>query len=376
MPLPARTPLFFLLGLSIPALASGQELLHYKFDENYGSKVINYANASPAPDEGTIVSNVPTAPAGSWTSGVWGRALQGGTLSPTPVLYNYVNSGWNPGTLTGSLTWASWLRMNPAAPTPSLSYMLGNGSNFRVWTGGGGFLLTGGWGGTNVNTTSTAIQSMAKAGWIHVACVIDGTALKGTYYVNGIPENPVNLTAAVNCTGSAFYVGTYTGNTNVSVFDYDEFLLVNRALTAAEITTLASSSRAAHGAYGGGCGGLVLDGGTSLPTPGNFLYQLSLASPTSLAYSVGLGSNRASLGGIPLPFDLGLVIGGIGSCMVDSSLDLVSVGGSKGAGATIVPLPIPANPALGGVTLYLQTLGLGGPQPVLVSNAFSVGIGS
>ena len=37
-------------------------------------------------------------------------------------------------------------------------------------------------------------------------------------------------------------------------------------------------------------------------------------------------------------------------------------------------LPIPNNVALSGLTLYLQSLGFGGPTPLQVSNAFAIGL--
>lgn len=82
---------------------------------------------------------------------------------------------------------------------------------------------------------------------------------------------------------------------------------------------------------------------------GNLTYQVRLNSPTPLSDSPGVGTNRASLGPVPQPFDLGTILCGIGVCLIDCSLD--------------------------GFTLFLQVPAVGGTNPIDVSNAFSIGIG-
>ena len=126
--------------------------------------------------------------------------------------------------------------------------------------GGGGFFLCGSWGGSNVNTVAN-VQTLARAGWVHLACVLDGPALTGTYYINGVPEVPRVLTTAVNWTGSNFFVGKHSGLTNASIFSIDEFLLTNRALSAAEIGVLASSAYGADGRFGSSCGPVLSGNG-------------------------------------------------------------------------------------------------------------------
>jgi hypothetical protein len=155
----------------------------------------------------------------------------------------------------------------------------------------------------------------------------------------------------------------------------DEFIFANRAMTAPEILVLATSARAADAGYGGGCGGLTLASTGGAPALGNPTYQLTLNSSFAAAFAIGLGSNRASFGGVPLPLDLGPSFPGIGTCMLDSSMNLTFIGGAKGVGSTSVGLPIPMDAALNGVTLYLQAPAVGGPLPLALSNAFSIGLG-
>lgn len=362
---------FALLGTALNA----QNLIHYRFDEGYSNNVINYAKGSPAPTEGTIASTMTGGAPASWAPGKYGTALAASIQIPTPVQYNYVKSGWNPGTLSGSMSFACWLKTNPATPNPSLTYLLGNGT-LRAYTAAGAMLTTG-WNAAGQYVTSKAsVFTLAKQGWQHIALVLDGSTMLATYYWNGVAEPPIVMTGPVLATGSYLYVGTYGPLTYPSVYDLDDFIFANRAMTAAEIAGYAANSPAADGAYGsGGCGGVTLGSAGGPPTVGNFLYQLTLASGFAGSFSIGLGSNRASLGGIPLPFDLGTVIGGIGTCMVDSSLDLLSLSGGKGPGSTSVGLPVPANPAISGLTLYLHALMLGGSASVNLSNGFAVGIG-
>lgn len=367
------------LLLLAPALAAPrllpQDLLHFKFDDR-AATAINYAAGSPAPAEGAIVTNLAAGPKGVWKQGVWGGALAGGDQTQAPQAYSYIDTGWNHGTITGSLSYAFWLRMSPQAPTPSLSYLFGNGTNFRIFTGGGGFFLTSGWGGSNVNTVAN-IQTLAKQKWIHLALVIDAAALRATYYIDGVPESPLTITGGANFAGTAFYVGKYSGLTNASIFDMDEFILANRAFSPAEIAVLSRSPKAADGRYGsGGCGGLLLSSSGGAPAPGNSQYTLELNSPGTVLYSLGFGASRSALGALPLPFHLGLIFPQSAGCHLECDPTLFSVSGAKPAGLWKIPFPIPPLPAIAGLTLFAQAPSIdAGSGNLIISSAFSIGIG-
>ncbi len=363
-------------SLLFVASASAQDLLHYKFDGSCNDKVINFA-AGATTGDGTITSTLTGAPATSWKAGVYGGALAGGVLSPTPAQVNYVDTGWNAGTITGSLSWACWLKMDPAAPTPSLTYLFGDGTNFRVFTGGGGFFLTAGWGGSNVNTVAN-IQTLARAAWVHLACVLDGTNLTGTYYINGVPEAPVTLSGGVNWTATTFYVGKNSTLSSPNIFDLDEFLLTHRALSANEVMALATTPRAADAPYGlGGCGGLSLASSGGPPTVGNASYALVLDSGYVAPFTIGVGSSRCMLGGLALPYDLGALLPGASGCSIEADQDLASASGVKPAGPLTIPLPIPNIASLAGLTIYVQAPGIDvGSSSFVLSNAFAIGIGN
>jgi len=366
------------LALAIMAPVASQDFLRYKFDANCGSEVINYAFQPLHAGTGTLVSNLPGLPAGAWTDGRFGDALRGGSVV-APTTHNYVDTGWAPGVVTGSMTWACWMRMDPTVPTPSLTYLFGNGTTFRVFTGGGGFLLTAAWGGTNVNTV-TNVQTLARAGWTHVACVLDGAALQGQYYINGVPESPVNMTAAVNWTGNAFFVGKYSALTNASIFDLDEFVLVNRALTATEVTALVNGPFAADGRYGASCGvaGPSLDNNGTLPALGNFGYGFQVNGPATGFAWLLFGFSRCSIAGgaLPLPIDLGTFTPLLSGCAGLTDTDYGSLSGVLSGGTANIGFPLPPFPALSGLHFFTQAVTLDGATGALrSSNAMAVGIG-
>lgn len=356
-------------------VAAAQDLLLYKFESGCNAEAINFGASSPAPATGNIITNLAGAPAASWTSGRFGSALKGASVV-APQTHNYVDTGWNPGNITGSMTWACWVQMDPAAPTPSLTYLFGNGTTFRVFTGGGGFFLTSGWGGSNVNTVAN-VQTLARAGWTHIACVLDGTALTGTYYINGVPENPVALTTQVNWTGVNFFVGKYGGLTNANIFDLDEFILVNRAMTLPEIVALASASYGADGTFGSSCGP-TLAGNGQRPTLGNSLYGFQVNGPAFGFAWIVFGTSRCTMQGglIPLPTDLGVFQPMLAGCRGHVDTDLGAVSSLLGAGSTAVAFPLPALPVLSGYTVYGQGVTVDAAATQLrASNALAVSIG-
>ena len=368
------TSLVLLLSALSP-FVSAQDTIHYKFDAGYGTKVINYAAGSPVPAEGTITSTKPNAPAASWIPGVFNTGFAGAVQSPNQN--NLVTSGWNPGTISSSISYACWVKTSPSTPNPSLSYLFG-ATPFRAYTGAGAILTTGWNAGNQYVTSRVNVFTQAKLGWLHIALVLDNSTMQATYYHNGVAETPIAMTGPVSITSSGFWVGadSPTHATNYpSVYDLDEFVFATRAITAAEIAVLAASPRAGDAGYGGGCGGLTLASAGGAPQVGNLAYQLTLTSTWAGSFTIGFGSNRSSVGGLPLPFDLGTVLPGLGTCLVDSSFDLLMLSGGKGPGTANVGLPIPMNPTLAGLTLYLQAPAFGGPGPLSLSNAFSLGIG-
>lgn len=366
-------PFLPLLLAAAPLPAQGTDILFYRFDESYGTSVINYAAGSPAPAEGTIISLLPGTPQASWAPGRFGGALAGSIASPNQ--YNRVDTGWIPGTWTGSLSWAMWVELAYSQPAPSLCYVAGSptANQFRVFTGTSGLFFTAGLGYASQSSTANVYQ-LASQGWVHVAYVADAASLTSVYYINGIAEAPRTITAAPTWTSPVpFTVGQQLVTSPGSVFHIDEFLLTGRVLSAAEVLALASSSRAGDGRYAGGCGGMTLASTGGPPTVGNLLYGLQLTSPTVGICLLGIGTNRSSFSGVPLPFDLGSSLGG-GPCLLDTSFEstlFLALGPTASVG-----LPIPPNQALSGFTVYAQAPGILGGSTFAMSNPFSIGVGN
>ena len=121
--------------------------------------------------------------------------------------------------------------------------------------------------------------------------------------------------------------------------------------------------------FGDHCGETVPNTALSAtPTIGaTFEYQLrgdSLANPQPTLAFVLLGfSDQTGPGGLPLPFDLGLI--GAPRCQLLVSMDVQLGLVTDAAGNTTVPIPIPDNPDLLGLGLFLQTLVVDGRSNAL-----------
>lgn len=357
------------------ATATGQDLLHYKFDEVYGSKVVNYAAGSLAPSQGTIVSSLPGAPAASWAPGRFGAGALAGSIA-SPNTPNRLDTGWVPGTFSGSLSYALWLKVAYNQPAPSLCYVFGSPTSgqFRVFTGGSGIWFTSGAGFASQSTLAN-IYNLANGNWVHLAFVADAASLTATYFVNGVAEPSRTITVAPTWTSPVpFTVGQQLVGSAGSIFDIDEFLLANRAMTAVEIAALAQEPRAGNAGYGSGCGPLSLGSVGGVPALGNFGYGLELSSPQAGIALLGIGGNRATYAGQPLPFDLGSLLG-YGACTIDSSFDLTTLFAVLGPQPAVFGMPIPPLPAFLGVTFYAQAPGLLGGSSYATSNAFAIAIG-
>jgi hypothetical protein len=362
-------------SLLLVSFAAAQDVLHYKFDEVHGSKVVNFAPGSPAPSQGTIVSLLPGAPAASWAPGRFGAGALAGCIA-SPNQPNRVDSGWVPGTVSGSVSYALWLRVAYNQAAPSIGYLFGSptGGAFRVVSGSGGTLFTAGFGSSTHSCTANVYQLANQGNWVHVAWVADVATMTSTYYIDGVAETPRAITAVPTWTSAVpFTVGQQLTGSVGSIFDIDEFHLSFAAWTPGEVLALASAPRAADAAYGSGCGSLTLGSTGGTPAVGNGAYQLVLGSPVPAIALFGIGIGRASLLGSPLPFDLGTFLG-YGPCQVDASLDVALTFVTTGPAPTVLSLPIPFDPSFHGVSFWAQAPGLVG-STFEMSNAFAIAIG-
>lgn len=357
--------LFF--GLVLSATLPAQ-ILHYKFEEGGGDRVINYASGSGiAPSEGSIVSTnaIPFA------AGQFGRGSLAGADSSTT--HNYVDSGWT-GPLNGSWSIAWFMKERTPLPNTLAYYFFSGMGSFRAFTSGaaGTGIRLGGFGGSDV-TLSTDVRTPAATRWVHVACVVDAAAQTGTWYVDGVQQSSTATTGAnlpVNAT--SFRVGMHTRLTTGSYWDIDEFRLVDHAATAAEVMAWATVDVAAESAFGAGCGA-NLDALGAAPALGSPLYTWDIGGTPNAPFSLAIGFSRTMMGAAPLPFDLGMIIPSLAGCRWESSADVFVGSSIGGTGTGQVSLPIPNAPSLVGVVVYSQAIVLGSPIQVSNPHASSVG---
>jgi hypothetical protein len=365
-----------LAACTFASLATAQaDVLYYKF-EGGGAKALNYAPGSPAPGEGPITNTLTSAPNTSFVPGRFGAALNSG-IATTPYQGNHVDTGWAP-SVTGDYSWAAWLRNSRGAAGPSLTYVAGipvSGA-FRIYSGSSILLTVGNAGGTTYYSTVANVFSMATAGWVHVAFVVDTAAMTATYYLNGVPEAPRVLTALPNIQGATFWVGRQTASNAPSVYDLDEFRFLQRAVTPAEIGLWASMHPAGDSAFGAGCGA-SMHSSNGLPQLGNFGYGIGVAAPTPNGLGiVALGFSRTNAGALPLPLDLGTLLSGMSGCQWECSAEVTSLVLLDAAGHATLPFPLPPLAAYDQMAFYSQGLLLGGPLGQMTTNPLAIVVGN
>lgn len=363
------------LALGSLPLSAQNEILYYKF-EGGGSNALNYAEASPAPGQGSITNTLTTAPTSSFVPGQFGDALTSG-VTPAPYQANYVDTGWAP-SVTGSYTWAMWLRNSRGTPGPSLTYLAGIpvSGQFRIYTGSSILLTVGGAGGTSYYSTTANVYQLATAGWVHVAFVVDTASMTAQYYINGTPEAQLTLNGLPSITGAAFYIGRQTAANAPSIYDIDEFRFLQRAATATEVQTWATMNGAGASAFGAGCGASLAPA-NGQPVLGNLAFGLAGASsaPNSLGV-LALGFSRTTWGALPLPFDLGFVFPQLAGCQLEASPDVTLSVVTDAAGAFAQAFPVPPLAAYDGFSLYAQGLLLGGPTGLASTNPVAIVLGN
>lgn len=385
-----------LFALTTPALFTallcGQDFIHYKFDSTCNNEVINYATGAQALAQNGVLTS--TSPTGGFVGGVFGSALAAGS-TVAPTYSNIVQTGWNPGTqnVTGDLTMAFFLRQQVS--NGSAFYIMGAPSGgIRLFTNGiagrGLYqrqILAAGGNGTNstiandfyLPATVVDFQTLAAAGWVHVAMVVDATAQTADWYINGV--SVLQLTGVVGGASliapGPFQLGVYS---SVSHFDCDEFLMSFRAYSAAEILALSLAPQAGDGDYYSGsttqCGNLVLASSGGRPSVGNVNYALTVTPAAPAVYATLFGLDRCTFGGaLPLPFDGSLLNPVAAGCTVLADA-VITVSGIAASGPGQINFPIVGGSGLYGVQFYAQAVAMDLASNALsASNGFTMSIG-
>lgn len=198
------------------------ELMYYKF--NSGTTIPNEAS-NPV---GSVNATINGTGLSVGSTGLTGTALVGsGTSSST----DFVNTGW---ATNFSGSWTIGFHSENITPSTSLWYIFGDNTagSMRCFTNGvagaNNWILRG-TGMPDILATGGAVTAPK---YIHF--VYDATAAQMRSYVDGVLSNTAVVSAPFTFVGTAFRVGGYSTNSNLSG-RMDEFRIYNRALTPAEI---------------------------------------------------------------------------------------------------------------------------------------------
>ena len=133
--------------------------------------------------------------------------------------------------------------------------------------------------------------------------------------------------------------------------------------------------------YGTGCSGAGVNPvfnvvPSTSPTIGTtFTLRMPITSPAVLLTVGAIGFQNTTWGGLPLPFDLGVI--GMTGCMLWTDLAITSVLAQTAVAATM-PVVLPNDPASIGTPLYMQAFPLvtgANPAGILATNAIEVIVG-
>ncbi len=200
-------------------------------------------------------------------TGVLGTAADFGTDNTTKYLYASENLGIS----GGAMSLAAWVKFaSIASGDQEIVSVVDSGTDVAYgieYTGGSTRTLycqRNRWGAANETASWTnGGNGLATSTWYHVACTFDGTSLR-LYVQNDLKAEAAagsgNGTSAVDTgTGIGAHGGYPSGGGYGKISAMiDEVVVLNRALTAGEVTKLWNSSQGRRVcAQSSGCGGLL-----------------------------------------------------------------------------------------------------------------------
>ncbi|MGA1522893.1 MAG: PKD domain-containing protein [Planctomycetota bacterium] len=338
------------------------DILEYQFNEPRGFEVANTASTTIAPAFGTLPTNRWQADPqrsffGAQDPGY--GALGADDVAPFDAV---VDTGWNLD-LTGSFTFCFWSRrtVNAGMAQPSYAFGVADGSSARCYYNGGRLSLRG---FGLVPSVDSGVDPGSLSGWQHYAVVVDDQAGTASWYLNGFPDGPLVRFPAgsVRAQGGSFLIGGFGASDSrmTRYFEFDDFRLYGRAMTAFEIQAGLSSENPTTALFGSGCPGptgipsLSAAGGapSALGNPG-FRLQISGMQPGMPAYvNLGLKQTSARI----LPFNVGAVLDPYVGCSIDCLNDLIVLGAPNLGGSGLVSVPIAADPVLANFHIYAQVM--------------------
>ncbi|HZN40210.1 MAG TPA: LamG-like jellyroll fold domain-containing protein [Planctomycetota bacterium] len=355
---------FLACSLFVGTLCAQQEIVRYAFDSTDTNAVLNYASG---PLAGPKFGNTTWPVEYVYADGRFGNALSASMYGGLSGIY--VATGWQGG-YQGALTIAFFLR-NDIATSPNEYSPVAGQPNWSIATGGtaGAGLQLHGWGGPDLNG-DFGVPVHTMPGWNHFAIVVDPVAGQATWYRNGVPATTTPISTGVVFTTGQLFVGADYVNWCGSLYDIDEFVMMGRAASPAEVALMAQAPIASVVPFGTVTNVAVQ--ANSLPTAGNLNFALQVSGPANTLFLLAAGSSYAQAGAVALPLDLGPILGASGQ-FLRVSPD-VSVAGVLLNGMASLPLPLPDQPQLLGVQLFVQAIALTGGSFV-ASNGLAVRVG-
>jgi hypothetical protein len=203
---------------------------HWKMDEPSGNTLTDHSGNG---NNATLLS----------TSGVGRVTGREGLAIALPGTNNRYATAPHSGSLniTGAITVSAWIRPNDVHTRKILTKTGPGGYDLGLSSGGKVSLILNG-------TSAQSLQSNTSypsdgSTWMHVAATFDGST--ATIYVNGQPDASRNLGAvAIGSNTSALHIGALLGGSNRFNGAIDDLRLYSRALSAAEIASLAGTGQA------------------------------------------------------------------------------------------------------------------------------------
>jgi hypothetical protein len=329
--------------------------------------VLNYARGpQAAPVFGTTVWPAPSPY--TFTDGRFGSSLK---ASPyMGATGNSVHTGWN-GPCQGALTLAFFLRNQLANSTGSYSPVAGQ-PGWSIATGGsaGAGLQLHGWGGPDLNATfATSLCSMS--GWNHFAVVVDPAAGQARWYHDGALAVTTAITGGVSLGTGELLIGSDYVNSCGSMYDVDEFRMLGRAASAAEILSWCQAPSAAVQVFGAPAG-VTIDTMT-LPTSGsNVTVNVNAQAATVFVFAAGF--SYASNGSQQLPADLGALSPLAAGRMLLVAPQATMFGVLTG-GQGQLTLGMPQSAQLRGAQLFGEAFGVTPAGTIDASNAIALRVG-
>lgn len=211
-------------GTNIWTLPESGTVAHWKLDETSGTAAADSAGSN----HGTLV-NGPTR-----VTGKCGKALRFDGYNDYVSISNSACFQ-----VTRALTIAAWVKGETWPNNTSWANVVlrkgdANPNNWQlaIWQGKVALYLD-----ANDDVGVTGTTTLATNTWYHVAGTWDGSTVR--IYVNGVLNNtPVSRTAAISTDTRPVYLGGRSGSTDILKGTLDDVRFYNKALSAAEITTL------------------------------------------------------------------------------------------------------------------------------------------